>query len=89
VSHDLDEEAKKEVVRISEGFSCADMQMMIKEAAMHPIRELPPDQILKIKDTSSIRKLSVDDFKKAVSSQPPSVSKHSIKEFDDWRKEKG
>jgi SpoVK/Ycf46/Vps4 family AAA+-type ATPase len=42
-----------------------------------------------IKDSTSIRKLNLNDFKKAVSSQPPSVSRHTIKEFDDWRKEKG
>ena len=42
-----------------------------------------------IKDNSEIRKLQVSDFQKAVQSQPPSVSSKSIKEFDDWRKDKG
>jgi len=56
---------------------------------MFPIRELPPDQLLSIKDSSAIRKLSVGDFEAACKSFSPSVSKHTIKEFDDWRKEKG
>ena len=47
----------KEVIAMTNGYSCADMQAMIKEAAMQPIRELPPDQILEIKDSSAIRKL--------------------------------
>ena len=56
---------------------------------MQPIRELPPDQILHIKDSSAIRKLQVNDFEKASKSCAPSVSNHTIQEFDNWRKEKG
>ena len=62
---------------------------MIKEAAMFPIRELNPDELLKLESKDKIRKLNVQDFAKAVKSFAPSVSKHTIKEFDDWRKDKG
>ena len=62
---------------------------MIKEAAMFPVRELNPDELLKIKDSTSIRKLNVGDFESAVKSFAPSVSKSTIQEFDNWRKEKG
>jgi len=33
----------KEILRITNGYSCADMQAMIREAAMQPVRELPAD----------------------------------------------
>ena len=56
---------------------------------MFPIRELNPDDLLKIKDSSSIRKLAVKDFEDATKSFAPSVSKATIQEFDKWRKDKG
>ena len=89
VNHELDDHGKSEVINMTEGYSCADMQAMIKEAAMQPVRELPPDELLKIKDKNAIRPLKVSDFEQAIKSQTPSVSASTIKEFDDWRKEKG
>ena len=85
------ESSKKQKLSISKILDtvCADMQALIKEAAMQPVRELPPDQLLQIKDSSAIRPLHVSDFEKAIKSQPPSVSKSTIVEFDNWRKEKG
>ena len=50
------------MVNMTEGYSCADMQAMIKEAAMTPVRELPPDELLKLKDKNAIRPLKVQDF---------------------------
>jgi hypothetical protein len=41
---------------------------MIREAAMQPVRELPVDQILSIKDSNAIRKLKVSDFEIACKS---------------------
>jgi SpoVK/Ycf46/Vps4 family AAA+-type ATPase len=85
VNHDIDKDGYSNILSLTKGYSCADLQAMIKEAAMQPVRELPPEDILKIKDNSEIRKLCLDDFKKAVQSQPPSVSKHSLQEFERWR----
>jgi len=33
----------KKLLVMTEGYSCADMQAMIKEAAMNPVRELDPE----------------------------------------------
>ena len=66
VNHDIDESGMKKVLKLTEGYSCADMQAMIKEAAMFPVRELSSDELLNIKDSSAIRKLNVGDFEKAV-----------------------
>jgi len=41
---------------------------MIKEAAMQPVRELTPDELLNIKDSSAMRKVNSTDFAKAVAS---------------------
>lgn len=68
VNHELDDAGVAEVVNMTEGYSCADMQAMIREAAMQPVREIPPDQLMQLKDNSEIRKLAVKDFESAVKS---------------------
>lgn len=89
VNHELDDAGIAEVIKMTDGYSCADMQAMIREAAMQPVREIPPDKLMQLKDNSEIRKLQVKDFESAVKSQPPSVSAKSIAEFDAFRKDKG
>jgi len=56
---------------------------------MGPVRELSPEELINLKDKNSIRNLNVKDFQGAIKNIPASVSKSTIKEFDDWRKEKG
>lgn len=55
---------------------------MIKEAAMQPVRELSPDELLNIKDSSAMRK--VKDWNHLLSKMKPktrsSYNTH-IKEF--------
>ena len=34
INHEIDEEGMKTILEITEGYSCADMQALIKEAAM-------------------------------------------------------
>lgn len=43
VNHELGTEGVAEVVKMTEGYSCADMQAMIREAAMQPVREIPAE----------------------------------------------
>uniref|UniRef100_A0A7S3IIN4 AAA+ ATPase domain-containing protein n=1 Tax=Strombidium inclinatum TaxID=197538 RepID=A0A7S3IIN4_9SPIT len=88
VAHNVGGDSMAQVMSLTEGYSCADMQAMIKEAAMYPMRELPPDKILNA-TKDQIRRIEVKDFDKAVKSQPPSVSKQSIMEFTNWRKQLG
>ena len=68
VNHELDEAGVAEVVKMTEGYSCADMQAMIREAAMQPVREIPPEKLMELKDNTEIRKLLVKDFESAVQS---------------------
>ena len=43
VNHEIDDTALDEIVKRTNGYSCADMQAMIREAAMNPVRELSPE----------------------------------------------
>jgi SpoVK/Ycf46/Vps4 family AAA+-type ATPase len=46
----------------SEGYSMADMVALIKEMAMMPVREIPTEQLLEIKDMNDIRAVDLSDF---------------------------
>jgi SpoVK/Ycf46/Vps4 family AAA+-type ATPase len=61
----------------------------VKEAAMAPIREMPHESLIAMKDTMEIRPIKVADFEKVLKDNQPSVSKHTIEEFDDWKKRNG
>lgn len=89
VNNMIDDAGKEEIVKMTDGYSCADMQAMIREAAMMPVRELTSEQLMELKDKSAIRGLTVADFATAIKNQPQSVSAKTIQEFTDWQKEKG
>lgn len=62
---------------------------LVKEAAMMPVREIPTEKLLQLKDMNEIRMVGIKDLKAASKIVAPSVSKHTIEEFENWRKEKG
>ena len=49
VQHDLSSYDLKEIVNETDGFSSADLNSLCKDAAMEPVREIPPDKLLQIK----------------------------------------
>jgi SpoVK/Ycf46/Vps4 family AAA+-type ATPase len=51
-----------QVVSWTEGYSSADLNSLCKEAAMEPIREIPPHKIMELRSASNVRKVSVGDF---------------------------
>jgi len=55
---------------------------------MMPLREIPTEDLLKMPNTDSVRKVALTDFVKAKKNVQPSVSKHTILEFELWQKEK-
>lgn len=73
----------------TENYSGSDIVCLVRDAAMMPLREIPTDQLLQIKDVNEIRGVTVDDFYKSMKNIVPSVSRHSIMEFENWMKEKG
>ena len=49
----LSEEDMAAIVQETNGYSCADLNFVVKEAAMIPMRELSTEQLMKIEDTSN------------------------------------
>jgi SpoVK/Ycf46/Vps4 family AAA+-type ATPase len=62
----------------TEGYSSADLNSICKEAAMEPVREIPPNKIMQIQSANQVRKVLLKDFEKAIRNNQPSVSKASI-----------
>lgn len=76
------------ICQITEGYSSADLNSVVKEAGMAPVRDLKPEQLLTIQK-DQLRKINFKDFQKACQVIAPSVSKKSIKEYADWHKSMG
>jgi spastin len=83
------EEDLDRIGALTEGYSMADLTTLIQEMAMLPVRELPTEELLQIKDVNDIRGIEMRDVEAALKIIVPSVSKHTIQEFEKWRKEKG
>lgn len=48
--------------------------VLVKEAAMCPVRELTQEQLMSLKSQTDVRAITMADFKHALSIVPPSVS---------------
>jgi len=57
VASSLSSEDLNKVVELTDGYTGADLVALIKEAAMQPLREVPTEQLLLLKDISEIRSL--------------------------------
>lgn len=77
-------EDTQHIMKMTEGYSCSDLQAVVKEAAMFPVRELSTEQLMAIKDTNEIRAINLSDFVNALKSFAPSVSKATLNEFEAW-----
>lgn len=76
--HDLSQEDINNVMDLTEGYSSADLISLIKEVAMMPIREIPTEKLIEMKDLEEIRPVNLMDFKNSLKIVSPSVSHHTI-----------
>lgn len=56
----------------------ADLECVVRDMAMMPVREIPTEKLLEIKDMSDIRAVETRDFLQSLKNVAPSVSKHTI-----------
>ena len=74
----------KVYTEITDGYSCADINAYVKEAAMAPVRELSSEQLMNMKDKDDLRGITIDDFINARKVIAPSVSTATLDEFNAW-----
>ena len=84
-NNDVSEEQKEEVIRMTEGYSCADISTLLRESAMIPLRELN----FSLNTKPVVRALSFSDIQKAAKLIRPSVSPDSIQQYIDWNNQFG
>lgn len=95
VELDPDVDLKKIAGSVTEGFSGADLNLLIRDAVMMPMRRLIADKspadiaALKKSGKMVLSALTMKDFEEALSKIQPSVSQNSIKEFETWAEELG
>jgi SpoVK/Ycf46/Vps4 family AAA+-type ATPase len=77
------------IIQMTNGYSSADLASLCKDAAMEPLREIPPNQIMQLKGAHSIRKVMFKDFEKALKNIRPTVSNQSLREYADWHRNTG
>ncbi|EKF38098.1 katanin, putative [Trypanosoma cruzi marinkellei] len=90
-SVDLEIIAKEKTV----GFSGADLNLLVRDAAMTPMRKLiadrTPAEIAAMKEGGKmiLPAVTMQDFEEAVKKIQPSVSQQSLKQFERWSEELG
>ena len=77
------------IVEETEDYSCSDITLICKEAAMEPIRSYG-DKLLKLDlEPKDVRGITLQDFESALDKVRPSVSQRTIQEFETWSVKKG
>ncbi|KAI1001587.1 putative AAA domain-containing protein [Podosphaera aphanis] len=80
--HNLNDDDIQKLVDLTEGFSGSDITALAKDAAMGPLRSLGEAMLFISMD--EVRQIHFADFEASLTSIRPSVSKESLKEFEDW-----
>lgn len=83
VSNDLSGRNLTEIAEMTRGYSSADLTAVVKDAAMGPLREVPPADIITM-DKDSLRPVNKQDFVKAIRCMAPSVSQATVQQYHDW-----
>jgi spastin len=86
VKYSLSDKQLDDIVFSTDGYSSADLTAVIKDVAMGPLRDIPADKLMKMKDTD-LRPINQSDFVKTLRDFKPSVSKKSLQEYVEWHKQ--
>lgn len=78
-----DEEIEK-VLKLTEGYSGADMKSLCTDVCLNPLREITDPSEIETLDESEIRPIQFKDFIAALDTVKPSVSEKDIKHHEEW-----
>jgi fidgetin-like protein 1 len=73
----------------TEGYSCADIKNLCRDAAMQPVRELDMDTLKRVDAQTGIRPVVFGDFAASLGRVRPSVSSDQQQALREWNKEHG
>ncbi|KAK6135111.1 hypothetical protein DH2020_031174 [Rehmannia glutinosa] len=86
----LSDEDTDTICKITEGYSGSDMQNLVKDASMGPLREALKQgiEITKLKK-EDMRAVNLQDFEKALQEVRPSVSLNELGTYEKWNQQFG
>lgn len=84
----LSEREMRQISSLTEGYSASDLTELAKDAALGPIRELDPN-IVKDVDETSVRKVNLNDFVDSLQRVRKSVPQGNIAKLQKWSEEFG
>ncbi|XP_063849087.1 spastin-like isoform X1 [Scylla paramamosain] len=73
---------------LTEGYSGSDLTALAKDAALAPIRELRPDEVVSC-DPSEVRGITLSDFKESLKKIRRSVPQASLASYEKWNADYG
>lgn len=73
----------EELAKRTKGFSGHDLELLVREAAMNPVRELASEKRL-FKDDVKVRKVKMSDFEKVLQGRKPSLSEEEKERYRKW-----
>ncbi|XP_066940069.1 spastin isoform X2 [Macrobrachium rosenbergii] len=73
---------------LTDGYSGSDLTSLAKDAALAPIRELKPEQVVSC-DPADVRGISLDDFKESLKKIRRSVPQSTLITYEKWNNEYG
>ena len=79
----LSEDEVGMVAKATSGYSGSDLTNLARDAAFGPIRDVPSETLMTL-DKTHLRKIQLEDFRKALAKVRPSVSKDGLKRYSDW-----
>ena len=74
------------IVAAAEGYSCSDLSAVVKEAAMGPVREKEPEELMNL-TKDSLRAVRTKDFATAFKNVRPSVTEKTRAMYTEWERE--
>lgn len=83
VEHTISEEELMRITNFTDGYSSADIAVLVKDACFMPLKELPHEKILDMKK-EDLRAINVNDFAEAARTCRPSVQPETIQTFKQW-----
>ncbi|KAJ3109847.1 hypothetical protein HDU97_000077 [Phlyctochytrium planicorne] len=85
--HNLSQRDVVKLVQLTDGYSGSDITALAREASMGPIRALGDSLVSAAAE--DLRPIILKDFDLAIGTIRPSVSKSSLKTYEEWNKEYG
>lgn len=80
----LNEVELDEVIKLTHGYSGADIRNLSREACMFPVRDAARMYNIKTLTADQIRATTLDDFKRALSTIKPTVNRDDLKGYLQW-----